>query len=172
MKSRDFQRAGALALVLGLSVALACPQVIAKRHKKSHGKDVAQTAASKDSCAQLSASLKKSGVERTLHGKGPYTLFAPTNEAFIKSKAKLAEASKQSGKLTNVLKYHVLPKKISSADIKSNGALKTIEGESLITQVKDGVIFIDGAKVIEADIPCSNGQLFIIDEVLIPERGR
>ena len=175
MKFSDIHRAGALALIVGLSVVLASPDATAKCSKSkkcTKGKDVMQTISASPQHKQLTAAIKSAGLEKTLHGKGPFTVFAPTDEAFGKSKGKLAEAAKDKKKLAEILKYHVVPRKVSSHDIKSGGSLKTAQGEHLITQVKESDIYVDGSKVLQYDVPANNGMIFFVDEVLAPERGK
>lgn len=164
-----FKQPVSLFLAFGLSVAMPAPGQSAQSAK---GKDVVDTVATKGSCKTLSSAVKSAGLSKTLKGKGPYTLFAPNDAAFGKwPRSRLEELTSDKTKLRSVLKYHVVPKKVSRDDIKAPGSLPTLHGQHVITNKKDDSIWIDGAAVIE-EIPCKNGVVYIIDEVLAPERGK
>jgi len=174
MKLSGFQSTGASVLALGLMLAMASPDVAAKSSKGDckKNKDVMHTICCSPDHKQLTAAIKSAGLEKTLHGKGPFTVFAPTDAAFARSKGKLSETMKDKKKLAELLKYHVVAKKVSRADIKSGGSLKTVQGEHVMTQVKESDIYVDGSKVLQYDVPASNGMIFFVDEVLAPERGK
>jgi uncharacterized surface protein with fasciclin (FAS1) repeats len=117
--------------------------------------------------------MNKAGICNRLCGKGPITIFCPTDAAYGKlGKARLDDIKKDPKKLSAMMKYHILNKKLMAADIQAKGAVTTSEGESLMTNVKDGKAEVDGCLIIEQDIPCANGVVHIIDDVPIPERGR
>ena len=171
MKSREFGRSGLVALLLGLMILVGAQGSMAKSQKAKKAPDIVDTLAASGSSKQLHAAIKSAGLEKTLRGKGPFTVFAPTDEAFARSKGKLAEVMKDKKKLAEVLKGHVVPGRVTSDRIKSNGALKTAHGHKVVTQVKETTIWVDGAKVIQHDVPASNGMIFFIDEVLDPDQG-
>jgi uncharacterized surface protein with fasciclin (FAS1) repeats len=165
----SFKQPVSLILALELSVVAPAPGHSAQT---ARGKDVVDTVAAKGSCKTLTSAVKSGGLTKTLKGKGPYTLFAPNDAAFGKlPKGKLDELTADKSKLGSVLKYHVVPKKVSRDDIKAPGSLPTLHGQHVITNKKDDSVWIDGAAVIE-EIPCKNGVVYIIDEVLAPERGK
>lgn len=119
----------------------------------------------------LCAAVKAAGLEETLQGKGPFTVFAPTDEAFEKlPKGTLDDLLKPENKekLAAILKYHVLPGEVMAADVKTMQA-KTVNGQSLDVKVEDGKVTVDKAKVIMADVPASNGVIHAIDTVLMPK---
>lgn len=121
----------------------------------------------------LNSALKKTGLDRTLRGKGPYTLFAPSDAAFAKiPKADREALLNDKKKLPIVLKYHVVPKKYMASDLASRRSIVTVQGESLMLDNKDGTQIVDGALVTKADSDCRNGVVHVIDTVLIPERGK
>jgi uncharacterized surface protein with fasciclin (FAS1) repeats len=118
----------------------------------------------------LLAAVKSAGLVETLQGTGPFTVFAPTDAAFAKlPKATLDDLLKPENKekLASILTYHVVAGNILAADIKS-GKVKTVNGKELDIKVADGVVTVDGAKVITADIPASNGTIHLIDTVVMP----
>ncbi|MBX9690064.1 MAG: fasciclin domain-containing protein [Candidatus Obscuribacterales bacterium] len=114
--------------------------------------------------------MKAGGLCGTMSGKGPITVFCPTDAAYAKlGKARLEDLKKDPKKLAG---YHILPKKLMAADIQAASSVVTKEGESLMTNVKDGKAEVDGCLIIEQDIPCSNGVIHILDQVPVPERGK
>ncbi len=136
-------------------------------------KDIVDTAAGADNFKTLVAAVKAAGLVDTLKGEGPFTVLAPTDEAF----AKLPEGTVESllkpenkDKLVAILKYHVIPAKAMAADVvQLDGKdVKTVEGSSAKVAVKDGAVTINGAKVVKTDIECTNGVIHVIDTVLLP----
>ncbi len=120
----------------------------------------------------LVTALTAADLVKTLEGKGPFTVFAPTNAAFAKiPKATLDALLKNKPELTKVLLYHVVSGKVMAADaMKMNGKMaKTVEGSSLKISVMGKVLEVDNAKVIKADIAASNGVIHVIDTVLMPK---
>jgi uncharacterized surface protein with fasciclin (FAS1) repeats len=120
----------------------------------------------------LVTALKAAGLVKTLEGKGPFTVFAPTNAAFAKiKKADLDALLKNKAELTKVLLYHVVAGKVMGADaMKMNGKMaKTVEGSSLSISVMGKVLEVNKSKVTKADIEASNGVIHVIDTVLMPK---
>ncbi|MDX2089131.1 MAG: fasciclin domain-containing protein [Kofleriaceae bacterium] len=136
---------------------------------KAASKDIIDTALSDPQFSTLVEAIKTAGLVDTLKGKGPFTVFAPTNEAFAKIppeqlKALLADKKK----LTAVLTYHVVPGKVMAADVMKMKTVKTAEGSTAKVEAgKDGVR-VDGAKVIAPDVQASNGVIHVIDTVMMP----
>jgi len=132
-------------------------------------------AASNPDFSTLAAALKAAGLADTLSGQGPFTVFAPTNEAFAKLPAGtvdmlLKPANKQ--QLAAILAYHVLPAAVMAKDVKP-GSVETVNGASFAVGVRDGTVIVtDGqgneAKVIATDVAASNGIIHVIDAVLLP----
>lgn len=134
--------------------------------KKSQ--DIVDTAVAAGSFKTLATALGAAGLVDTLKGEGPFTVFAPTDEAFAKLPAGTVEALLQDKeKLTKILTYHVVSGKVMAADVVKVASAKTVEGGSLAIDAKDGVR-INGAKVVQADILASNGVIHVIDTVLLP----
>ncbi|MEO1208644.1 MAG: fasciclin domain-containing protein [Cyanobacteria bacterium J06638_20] len=132
---------------------------------------VVDVAASSDSFQTLTAALQAAGLEDTLRGDGPFTVFAPTDEAFSALPAGTVEALLQPenrDRLVQILTYHVVPGAVTSSDIHP-GEAATVEGSSVDLMVQGSTVQVNDATVIQADVPASNGVIHVIDRVLIPE---
>jgi uncharacterized surface protein with fasciclin (FAS1) repeats len=130
--------------------------------------DIVDTAAAAGQFKTLVAALQKADLVDTLKGAGPYTVFAPTDEAFAKlPKGALEGLLKDKEKLISVLTYHVVPGKVMAADVKP-GKAKTVQGESLTLGAKNGAVTVNDAHVVKADIAASNGVIHVVDSVLLP----
>lgn len=131
-------------------------------------KDIVDTAVAAGSFKTLATALGAAGLVDTLKGKGPFTVFAPTDDAFAKiPKADLDALLKDKAKLTAVLTYHVVPGKVMAADVKA-GKVKTVQGSELTVTTMGGVQ-VDGAKVVKTDITADNGVIHVIDTVVMPK---
>jgi uncharacterized surface protein with fasciclin (FAS1) repeats len=131
---------------------------------------VAQVTASDSSFKTLSAALKAAGLEGTLSQAGPYTVFAPTDEAFAALPAGTVEGllkPENKALLVKVLTYHVVPGEVTS-DKLSSGSVTTVEGNSVNVQVSDSGVQVNDAKVIKPDVQASNGVIHVIDRVILP----
>ena len=118
----------------------------------------------------LLAALKAAGLDKTLAGKGPFTVFAPTNAAFAKiPKATLTALLKNKAGLTKVLTYHVVSGNVMAADVMMMKSAKTLEGGSAMISMMGKNVMIDKAKVLKTDIKASNGVIHVIDTVLMPK---
>ena len=134
----------------------------------AQAKDIVDTAVDAGSFKTLASALGAAGLVETLKGKGPFTVFAPTDEAFAKiPKADLEALLKDKTKLTAVLTYHVVPGKVMAADVKA-GKVKTVQGSD-ITVTTTGGVMVDKAKVIKTDITADNGVIHVIDTVIMPK---
>ncbi len=132
-------------------------------------KNIVQTAVAAGQFKTLASLLKRAGLAATLQGKGPFTVFAPTDAAFAKvPKATLAALAKNKAKLRAVLLYHVVKGKVTAAQAMKLRSAKTLEGKSLSIQVKNGKVIVGGATVTKADVNASNGVIHVINKVLIP----
>ncbi len=131
-------------------------------------KDIVDTAVAAGDFKTLVAAVKAAGLVDTLKGKGPFTVFAPTDAAFAKiPKADLDALLKDKAKLTAVLTYHVVAGKVMAADVKA-GPVKTVQGSPLTISTSGGVM-VDNAKVVKTDIVADNGVIHVIDTVLMPK---
>ncbi len=136
----------------------------------SEEKTIVGVAASAGQFNTLVAAVKAAGLVDTLNGKGPFTVFAPTDEAFAKLPAGTVEdllKPENKEKLTAILTYHVLSGKIMAADVKTSSA-KTVNGKDVVIKVTDGKVTIGAANVMKTDILATNGVIHVIDTVLIP----
>ena len=134
------------------------------------GKDVVAVAAGAENFKTLVAAVKAAGLVETLQGVGPFTVFAPTDEAFAKLPAGTVEnllKPENREQLASILKYHVVPGKLLAADVKTMEA-KTAQGQSLNLKVSDVGVTVDGAKVVKADLLAENGVIHVIDRVILP----
>jgi uncharacterized surface protein with fasciclin (FAS1) repeats len=133
------------------------------------GADIVDTAAAAGQFKTLVTALEKADLVDTLKGTGPFTVFAPTDEAFAKlPKGALDGLLRDKEKLAAVLTYHVLPGKLMAADVKP-GKAKTIQGESLTVTAKANSVMVNDAHVVKTDIAASNGVIHVIDAVLLPK---
>lgn len=129
--------------------------------------DIVDTAVAAGNFKTLVTALKEAGLVDTLKGPGPFTVFAPTDEAFAKiPKADLDKLLANKVKLKAVLTYHVVSGKVMAADIKA-GKVKSVQGEQLTLATKGGVM-VNKAKVVSADVAADNGVIHAIDTVLMP----
>jgi uncharacterized surface protein with fasciclin (FAS1) repeats len=134
----------------------------------AHAADIVDTAVSAGSFKTLVAAVQQAGLVGTLKGPGPFTVFAPTDEAFAQiPKDQLDALLKDKDKLAKVLTYHVVPAKVMAADVKA-GKVPTVQGSALTVSTQGGVS-VDQAKVVKADVVASNGVIHVIDKVLMPQ---
>lgn len=134
----------------------------------AQAKDIVDTAVAAGNFNTLATALKAAGLVDTLKGKGPFTVFAPTDAAFAKvPKADLDALLKDKAKLTAVLTYHVVAGKVLAADVKA-GKVKSVQG-SEITVTTSGGVKVDAANVTATDIIADNGVIHVIDSVIIPK---
>jgi uncharacterized surface protein with fasciclin (FAS1) repeats len=134
-------------------------------------KDIVTTAVEAGSFKTLAAALKAGGLVETLQGKGPFTVFAPTDEAFAKLPAGTVETllkPENKSQLVSVLTYHVVSGKVAAAQVVKLNAAATVNGQRVDIKVEDGQVRVDQATVVKADIHCSNGIIHVIDQVLLP----
>jgi uncharacterized surface protein with fasciclin (FAS1) repeats len=134
----------------------------------AHAKDIVDTAVSAGSFKTLVAAVQAAGLVDTLKGPGPFTVFAPSDEAFAKiPKAQLDALLQDKAKLTAVLTYHVVPGKVMAKDVKA-GKVKTVQGGEITVGTMGGVT-VDNAKVVATDVAASNGVIHVIDSVIMPK---
>ncbi|QXD31048.1 fasciclin domain-containing protein [Candidatus Pelagisphaera phototrophica] len=143
----------------------------AGHHGDAHKqKDIVEVASSAGVFNTLVAAVTAADLVATLQGEGPFTVFAPTDEAFAKLPEGTVETllkPENKEKLIAILTYHVVPGAIFAADVKA-GKVVTVNGSSLTVSVKDGSVFIDDAQVTKTDVKASNGVVHIIDSVVTP----
>jgi len=135
-------------------------------------KDIVDTAVAAGSFKTLAAALKAGGLVDTLKGGGPFTVFAPTDEAFAKLPASTVDnllKPENKDQLVKVLTYHVVPGKVMAADVVKLDSAKTVQGGSIAIKVADRKVTVDSATVTKTDITASNGVIHVIDAVIMPK---
>ncbi len=153
-------------LAAGAMLAVAAPSV-----SQAQDKDIVETAVAAGSFKTLAKLLTDAGLIETLKGPGPFTVFAPTDEAFAKvPAATLAALGKDKAALKNVLLYHVVAGKVMASDVvKLNGkGAKTVQGAEAKVALMDGQVMVNNAHVVTADIVAKNGVIHVIDAVILP----
>ncbi len=160
----------ALAAVLAVALAAAGPAVAKPAAEPSAAKkDLVQTATAAGKFKTLTALLKQAGLAKTLKGKGPFTVFAPTDAAFAKvPKATLNALAKDKAKLRSVLLYHVAAGRLPAAKVVKRQSIETLNGASVGVHVRKGKVYVGGARVLTPDVRASNGVIHVINKVLIP----
>ncbi|OEK04849.1 fasciclin domain-containing protein [Roseivirga misakiensis] len=162
MKTQKIMRSlfGAMfALMLTTSVA------------NAQSKDIVGLAAGADNLKTLVAAVKAGGLVETLQGDGPFTVFAPTDEAFAalpKGTLDMLLKPENKDKLVAILTYHVVAGKVMSTDLSNGQKAATVNGQKVTVSIGNGDVKISGAKVIAADVKAKNGVVHIIDKVILP----
>jgi len=170
----------AAALTLGISAIVGTTQFTAEAAKPSgcerscgHSKDIVDTAVAAGSFKTLATALGEAGLVDALKGKGPFTVFAPTDEAFAKLPDGAVESLLQDkDALAAVLTYHVVPGKVTAKDVMKISSAKTLQGDPIHVKscAASGTVQINDAKVVKADVYASNGVIHVIDTVLMPPK--
>lgn len=135
-------------------------------------KDIVETAVAAGDFKTLAAALQAAGLVDTLKGAGPFTVFAPTDEAFAKLPAGTVEdllKPENKQKLISILTYHVVPGDVAAKDVVKLHEAKTVNGKDVKIMVDDGKVMVDNSTVTKTDIQCSNGIIHVIDTVLLPQ---
>lgn len=135
-------------------------------------RNIVETASSTDNFRTLCAAVEAAGLVETLEGEGPFTVFAPTDEAFAKLPSGTIEdllKPENKEKLVSILTYHVVPGKVMAADVTELSGAETVNGQSVSIKVEGGAVMVDAAKVVQTDIECSNGVIHVIDAVILPD---
>jgi len=155
-----------VALLLPLTV-VACDETTAPVQS-----DIVDTAVAAGTFETLVAAVQAAGLEETLRGPGPFTVFAPTDEAFAALPAGTVETllmPENIDQLTAILTYHVVADELLAADVLGMATIETVQGQSLDVSLVDGAPFVDAAGIVTTDIQTSNGVIHVIDSVLLPE---
>jgi uncharacterized surface protein with fasciclin (FAS1) repeats len=160
------------AAIAALALFIAAPATAGSGADKT-GKNIVETAVAAGSFKTLATALEAAGLVETLKGEGPFTVFAPTDEAFAKiPKEKLEALLKDKDALTKVLLYHVVPGKVTAADVVKLTEAKTAEGSVVAISVKGKEVMVNKAKVITTDIMATNGVIHVIDSVIMPPEAK
>ncbi len=150
---------------------IACTLMLAASGFAGSAADIVDTAAGAGQFNTLVAAVKAAGLVETLKGSGPFTVFAPTDEAFAKLPAGTVESLLQpenKDKLVAILTYHVVAGKVMAADVVKLSNAKTVQGQNVKIRANSTGVMVDGAKVVKTDIETSNGVIHVIDSVIMP----
>ena len=170
------------ALIAALALAWAGPTAIAapggggtsgSHRTTAHASaDIVDTAVNAGQFKTLAAALQTAGLVDTLKGKGPFTVFAPTDAAFAALPAGTVEnllKPENRDKLVAILTYHVVPGRVTAKQVAGMKSAKTVEGSAVAIRASGGAVTVDGARVAKADVAASNGVIHVIDKVLMPK---
>ena len=158
--------AAAVVAAIGLAVGSA--------NVRAAEKDIVDTAVAAGQFKTLAAALGAAGLVDTLKGPGPFTVFAPTDEAFAKLPAGTVEnllKPENKDQLTTILTYHVVPGRLMAADVVKLKEAKTVNGNMLNIKMKGDAVMVNDAKVTATDIAASNGVIHVINTVILPPKG-
>ena len=159
-----------LAVVTAVGGAALATTAAAGADRSAAKRDIVQTAVAAGKFKTLASLLAKAGLAGTLKGKGPYTVFAPTDAAFAKvPKSTLDALGKDKAKLRAVLLYHVASGRLTAARVVKRTSVKTLNGQSVRISVSGSKVSVGGARVTTADVKASNGVIHVINKVLIPK---
>ena len=162
-----FRTITAAAAAATFALALSSPL----RADQTAGKDIVDTAVAAGSFKTLAAALKAADLVETLKGAGPFTVFAPTDEAFAKLPAGTLNdllKPENKAKLRRILTYHVVAGKVTAADVVKVTSAKAVSGDTISVSVSGGTVKVDAATVTKTDIGASNGVIHVIDSVILP----
>lgn len=158
-----------ISTILMVGVCLAGSNSMDASKDASSAADIVDTAVAAGNFQTLVSAVEEAGLVDTLKGEGPFTVFAPTDEAFAKiPQEQLESLLANKTQLTAVLTYHVIAGKVMSTDLTDDMAVATVQGENVTINLDEGSVMVNDAKVVQADIECSNGVVHAIDTVLMP----
>jgi uncharacterized surface protein with fasciclin (FAS1) repeats len=152
--------------------AVAAMTLAAGSAARAQSRDIVETAVAAGQFKTLAAALQAAGLVETLKGAGPFTVFAPTDEAFAAlPKGTLEDLLRpeNKAKLTAILTYHVVPGKVMATDVVKVQEAKTVQGGALKVSLKGSTVMVDNARVVKTDIAASNGVIHVIDSVMLPK---
>ena len=161
-----------IALVAAAAALTSSPALAQQAsYAKPASMDIVDVAVAAGSFETLVAAVKAAGLVEVLKSDGPFTVFAPTDEAFgALPEGTVAELLKPENKdkLVAILTYHVVPGKVMAKDVVQLSEAKTVQGQKIAIETSDAGVTVDGAKVLKTDIPATNGVIHVIDEVILP----
>jgi uncharacterized surface protein with fasciclin (FAS1) repeats len=156
-------------VVVGLTLGLS------SAHAQQAPKDIVDTAVAAGSFKTLAKALQAAGLVDTLKGAGPFTVFAPTDEAFAKLPAETLNdllKPENKTKLQRILTYHVVPGRVSSSEVVKLRSTKAVSGHTIGIETRAATVLVDGARVVKTDVAASNGLIHVIDTVMLPDDAR
>lgn len=158
--------------MVAVGILAALTMTAGTRTVDAQSKDIVDTAVAAGSFTTLAKALTAAGLVQTLKGDGPFTVFAPTDEAFAKLPAGTVESllkPENKAKLQRVLTYHVVAGKVMAADVVKMKSAKAVSGDMITIATANGGVTVDNAKVVKTDIAASNGVIHVIDTVILPK---
>ncbi len=161
-----------LGLVVASFLLIAAAPFINPEKAEKANSNIVELAVQTDALSTLVAAVEAAGLVETLQSDGPFTVFAPTNEAFEALPDGTLESllmEENRDQLIAILSYHVVPGKVMSSDLSDGMTAETAEGSSVTINVSDYGVSVDGASVVQADVEASNGVVHVIDTVIIPQ---
>jgi uncharacterized surface protein with fasciclin (FAS1) repeats len=165
-KMRALLALSAIVALAVLSVAAVAPASTSR----AQDKNIVKTAVAAGKFTTLASLLQQAGLVKTLEGKGPYTVFAPTDAAFKKvPKATLDQVAASKKTLRSVLLLHVAKGKLTAAKVIKRKSIKTLNGQRIKVRVRKGKVYVGGARVVTPDVKASNGVIHVINKVLLPK---
>lgn len=163
---------GIVTLAATLTVAPAFADGHGAHHAAKAPQNIVEIAASNESFETLLAAVKAAGLAETLQGEGPFTVFAPTDDAFAALPAGTLESllkPENKDQLVAILTYHVVPGAVTSTQVAGLSEAATVQGSKVSVSASNGAVMIDAARVVQADIEASNGIIHVIDKVILPK---
>jgi uncharacterized surface protein with fasciclin (FAS1) repeats len=160
---------------LTLGIAVTMLMASASTQAQQNNKDIVATAAAAGSFKTLAKALQAADLVDTLKGQGPFTVFAPTDDAFAKlPAATLNDLLKPENKkkLQRILTYHVVPGRVTSSDVVKLSTAKAVSGDAIDIKASGGTVMVDGAHVVKTDVQASNGIIHVIDTVIMPDDSK
>ena len=157
--------------IFAAAIGLFAVTSFAGNYGKKYGKDIVETAVSNGSFTTLVAALQATGLDKTLAGEGPFTVFAPTDDAFAKLPAGTVEnllLPENRDQLTAILTYHVVAGNVTSAQVVTLNTATTVNGQDVRISTNQDTVMINDATVAAVDVMASNGVIHVIDEVILP----
>jgi uncharacterized surface protein with fasciclin (FAS1) repeats len=161
-----------IALVLGAALAFTMSGLVYAGHHEEAKGNLIEVATAAGSFNTLAAALQAADLVSTLEGEGPFTVFAPTDEAFAKLPAGTVEEllkPENKQKLTDILTYHVVAGRVMASDVVKLDSAKTVSGKTLDIDASGGEVKVDGVRVVVADVKATNGVIHVVDRVILPE---
>ena len=159
-------------LAVGTMAALAIAVASHTTNVRAEGKDIVDTAVAAGSFQTLAKALAAADLVDTLKGRGPFTVFAPTDDAFAKLPAGTVEMllkPENKAKLQRILTYHVVAGNVMAADVMRMTSAKAVSGDSLTISASNGNVMADNSRIVKADIVATNGVIHVIDTVMMPK---
>jgi uncharacterized surface protein with fasciclin (FAS1) repeats len=160
---------------LTLGIAVTMLMLSASTQAQQNDKDIVETAMAAGSFKTLAKALQAADLVDTLKGQGPFTVFAPTDDAFAKlPAATLNDLLKPENKkkLQRILTYHVVDGRVTSSDVVKLNTAKAVSGDTIDIKASGGTVMVDGARVVKTDVQASNGIIHVIDTVIMPEDSK